>query len=344
MENTIDVMENIPETKVVLPSQESNPMQLLPFTKEELCEQIKWQSHPANPLINPSLVPDFNYLADPTWMPPDQTPDGLFHLIAPAGINLCQFTSKDGIQWKRDRSPVMKGAVRPYLYKEGDVYHLFYTKVHMVVLFTDKLSSTIQMTSSKDLIHWGKPKTIQTPTVPLQKEAVGNPCVVKAGNKYLLYSSGGTALLTDCYFTEPHSIWVAEADSIDGPYELISGPIIDLTSEDPDMNIGAGSIKVLRTKDGYFIGFVNGIHKNERGGSTSAIKILWSVDGYEWEGFDSAHIVKPDPAKGELFAYACDVHVYDGKLYLYYNTRDGKLRGTERISLAIGNLPKKQQD
>lgn len=292
----------------------------LPFTVEQIL-RMEWEEHSGNPLIKPNRR-DFGYLADPTVLAPEQSPDREWHLIAPTSINLTHFTSSDGIVWERIPKPVMKGAVRPYLTKEGDTYYLFATKVIKMVPFSDTLSSVIVLSKSNDLITWSKPETVLEPQVPLQQQAVGNPSIIKVNGEYSLYYSGGTAYLTDCYFTEPYGIWVARSKNIEGPYNLIDeNPILCADMDDSHMNIGAGSMKVFRTADNMFVGFQNTVHRDDRGRSTSAIRIMSSFDGMSWSTTSQNYIVLPNASRGEQFAYACDVAFHDGKLYLYYNTR-----------------------
>ncbi|MDP3941266.1 MAG: family 43 glycosylhydrolase [bacterium] len=327
--------------------------QTLPFTKEQLV-RAEWLKHPDNPLILP-LPHTANYLADPTWLPPSHTPDGKYHLIAPAGPDLnpvrlvkeravppklVEFTSEDGIKWDFTGKTLVEGATRPYLFHEGDTYYLFYSQVTRFVPGTKYLDSHIKMISSKDMQTWSEPTEILRPSKD-QNNVVGNPSIVKVNGRYQMHHSGGKAYLTDCLFTEPESIYVAESDNVQGPYTLRDKPVITPTDGDPHMNVGAGSIKVYNTIDGYLVGFQNTIFKRKRFKTESAIKVIWSKDGIMWEGQENEHVITPDRSKHQTFAYACDVRWDEksGELRMYYNTRRGRSLGVEEISLAVAQFP-----
>ncbi len=68
---------------------------------------LEWKEHEGNPLIAP-LFPS-PIIADPTFLPPQETPDGLWHLFAHSMLGIHHFTSRDGLEWDiLEREPMLK--------------------------------------------------------------------------------------------------------------------------------------------------------------------------------------------------------------------------------------------
>ena len=96
-----------------------------------------------------------------------------------------------------------------------------------------------------------------------------------------MYFSAGQVYLEDCGFCEPKYISIAESNSPEGPFSARQVPII---APDPDerwRNLCSGCLKVYRVQDGY-IGIQNGIYKDEKGDSHSAIVLLTSDNGTDF--------------------------------------------------------------
>ena len=60
---------------------------------------VKWEEFDKNPLIYPPFPSWF--IADPTFLPPELTPDRQWHLFAHSILGINHFISSDGIAWKR---------------------------------------------------------------------------------------------------------------------------------------------------------------------------------------------------------------------------------------------------
>lgn len=308
--------------------------------------EINWELHPQNPLIpNPRFSA---VIADPSVVTPDNSPDGQWHLFAHSLWNLLHYTSSDGIQWG-EPTPVVSSALRPYIFKEGDTYYLYFEKFDRLRLALSFITrkewySEIEVIHSKDLINWSKPQTVLKPVMsyaiePNGAKAVSNPCLVKTSNGYRLYFSAGLVHVPDCGFNEPRFIAVAESDSPLGPFTPSSNPIISSNKDDVWNNLGAGSMKVLTTEDGY-IGFQNGIYLRN-GVSGSAIR-LWSTnDGLNWNPMSPDPLLHPQ-GNGWMAShiYACDVRQYQNSWYLYFNARTTAhwTKGKESIGLLKGAL------
>ncbi|MDD1776632.1 MAG: glycosyl hydrolase family 43 [Candidatus Helarchaeota archaeon] len=289
-----------------------------------------WEDCESNPLISPKL-PEW-IIADPTFIPSNESPDGKWHLFAHGilfGIN--HFVSSDGINWINTHQKVDSG-MRPFLFKDkDDTFYLFYEKMVL-------LNSMIVVRKSNDLFHWSEFKAVLKPSLPWEGgifKNAGNPCLVKAGDKFRLYYSCNSVFLPDCLFNEPKYIGFAESANIEGPYEKHTTPIITPSKENPYRNFGAGAMKVLKLQEDW-IGFNNGIYKDKYGRSRSAILLLYSTDGIEWQDIFNTPIIYPifDRVWKRTFVYQLDVRKVKDSYWLYYNARHGWFLGTECIGLA----------
>lgn len=285
---------------------------------------------PLNPLIEP---PPFEWLiADPTVITPNQSPDGRWHLWANSLRGIHHYLSEDGYRWRREKGPLF-GGLRPFVRFVDGRFVMFYER-----FLTPRLS-VVAMRASDDLLSWSEAKTILSPSLPWEGGLVktnGNPCLVWGDFGYRLYYSAGLVFLSDCMFPEPRFIGVAESEKLDGHYTKRVLPIIEPSLDEPYRNFGAGAIKVYCAEDG-FIGFNNGIYKDRRGRSRSAIVLLKSGDGYAWRAVREEPILEPEPRSWKrAFVYQLDVVEHDGELRLYYNARDGWFIGKERIGVAVG--------
>jgi hypothetical protein len=309
-------------------------------------KKIQWHLHPQNPLVHPPALSPL--IADPTLVTPDISPDGLWHMFAHSVWGIHHHTSSDGIEWTRLDRPV-SGALRPYIFKEGDTFYLYYEKVGALSMALSMLPirkwySWVEVRSSKDLIHWSEAKVLLRPEVHFSKEqngaAVSNPCMVKtADGQYLLYFSAGLVHVPDCGFNEPRHIGCAFGNRPDGPFKMLEEPVLSPDAHDRWNNLGAGSMKVLMISDG-FVGFQNGIYLND-GISGSSIRLMSSTNGQEWLPMDGQPILAPS-GNGWMAShiYACDVRFFENIWYLYFNARTTAhwTKGIEKIGLATGSI------
>ncbi|MCB9477951.1 MAG: glycosyl hydrolase family 43 [Deltaproteobacteria bacterium] len=289
----------------------------------------RWTDHPKNPLIDPP--PGTWLIADPCVLAPDVTPDGKWHMFANAVNVLHQYVSDDGLEWRSFGGELFSG-IRPFCYVQ-DGFHLFYERLTIPLG-----RSCISYRFSDDLVRWTDPIDVLQPSLPWEGRVIrtnGNPCLVDAGGYYRLYFSAAYVWLWDCLYWEPVYIGVAEADRITGPYYKWPSPLIGPSERYYWRSLGAGSIKVRPPKGGMpWLAFNNGIFKDEAGRSRSEIHLLESTDGLVWDPVGDEPILAPEPGWKEAFVYAMDIVEYGGDVRLYYNARDGWLRGKERIGLA----------
>lgn len=296
----------------------------------------KWVDHPENPLIDPPC--DTTVIAEPTVIMPDSSPDGRWHLYAvslDAYIN--HMDSSDGVHWRPlDR---FTPGWNPFVVKERDTFYMF----HHGWWFVEG-ESVIVCRSSKDLKTWSADTVVLRPTVDWEREGgravVRNACVVKLPDRtYRLYYASGYGWLDDCGYEEPLYNGVAFAKNITGPYEKHPEPIIGPNPCDPYRNIGAGGLKVYyEHSTGLFVGFNNGIYRDEEGRSRSAIHMLLSKDGMGWYSFPFNPILWPEKGWKEALVYQLDIRRVADEIWLWYNCRDGWKEGVERIGLARHKL------
>ena len=316
--------------------------------KIEDFKKIRFQLIQHLPLISP---PKFTPLiADPSVLVPHETVDQQWHLFAHSVFGIHHYFSDDGIHWK-SKKLVKRAALRPFIFKENKTYYLFYEKYKgLKLLFSflpkQRWYSEIEVISSDDLQHWSAPKVLVRPTLDFHVDeklgkSVSNPCVVKLKDKYRLYFSSSLVNIPDCGFNEPLHITLAESNTIDTDYQCYNNPIISPNKENTWNNLGAGSMKVLPCEDGY-VAFQNGIYEHN-GTSGSAICLLYSHDGIQWNNLLEEPMLKPNPDIAWMAShiYACDVKMYKGKMYLYFNARNHAhwSKGSEHIGLALAELP-----
>jgi hypothetical protein len=306
---------------------------------------LRWHDDRRALIEPPGLSP---IVADPTFLFPEETPDGAWRLFAHTAFGIRAWTSSDGLAW-RGAGTVVANAMRPFVRRFPDGYRLYYEAYRPLALPLQLLPrrprwrSRIEVRFSRDLCSWSPPCILVEPVLPWQRDerlgdSVGNPCLTAVGGRWLLYFSASLAFVPDCGFDEPRYIGRAASDSPDGPFTVEPTPAIDPADDPLPGVVGAGSVKVLRTDDG-FVALQNKITRDASGTSRSALYLLESVDGARWEGAATQAILAPDAGWRRSHVYACDVRfrAADSRWYLYYNARDGwhKTRGRERIGRLV---------
>ncbi|MEW6776726.1 MAG: glycosyl hydrolase family 43 [Bdellovibrionota bacterium] len=291
---------------------------------------FSFEDFPGNPIIEPP-GPEW-MIADPTVLPPDDSPDGKWHLFANSLRGIHHYTSENGYEWRRLGGPLFPG-LRPCIRREKDTFYLFYE------LYVRFPVSHMVARSSPDLRRWSEPAHLLKPSLPWEGKipaANGNPSFVSGPFGFRLYYSASAIWLPDCLFIEPRHIGVAEAESILGPYRKRPEPILSPDPKEPFRNFGAGAIKVF-LENGKFIGLNNGIYKDAEGRSRSAILVLESSDGFSWKKAREKPIIQPEgDGWKKALVYALDLVRHGKELRLYYNARSGWFVGSERIGVAVG--------
>jgi hypothetical protein len=154
-----------------------------------------------------------------------------------------------------------------------------------------------------------------------------------------MYYSADLVYLPDMGFSEPKAISRAWAPAPEGPWTKHGEPILGPEPGHRFRAAGAGAMKVYAgLLDGWFAAFENGIYRDGRGRSGSAILLLRSRDGVAWEEHPDNPILAPsggDPRWRRAHVYQLDVKRVGDALWMYYNARDGWMIGVERIGLAV---------
>lgn len=309
---------------------------LADLTRSDLAALI-WNVDP-EPVISPPFPSPV--IADPTFLPPDRTPDGQWRLWAHSLLGLHAFRSLNGLSWRR-QGYVTRNALRPHIF-DGDPFRLTYEKTRLFLPVGLPWRSWIEMRRSWDLTQWDNPTPILRPSLPWHRSgrlghSVSNPCLVRLSDRrWRLYYSGGLTLLPDCGFPEPTAIGVAEADDPDGPFHPLPDPV--LGAGDGPATLAAGAIKVIRVADGW-VGFQNAIGWDGTH-SSSAIWLLGSDDGLDWSLLVPEPLVAPTGSGWRAtHVYALDVRDGADGPVMYFNARSGYhwTRGREHIGRATAS-------
>ena len=311
------------------------------MTAAELA-RATWRLDARNPLLRPPFPSPI--VADPTFLPPAETPDGRWHLFAHSLFGIHHWVSADGAAWRRG-ARVCGNALRAFVYREGGAYHLLYERCRLMLpMLRSRWYSHIELRTSADLERWSAPIVLLQPSLEWHREpgggaAVGNPCLLRTGSGYRLYYSAGLVRLRDCGFDEPRHVGVADADAVTGPYRLHPHPILSPQPRDPFANLGAGSVKALAVDDGV-VAFQNGIYWDPATRhSGSAVRLLGSADGLVFTTLGPPFL-RPGAGWMRSHVYAVDVRRVDGELQLYFNARSAWhwLVGREAIGRATAAL------
>lgn len=302
---------------------------------------LTWRLDDRNPLIGPPWPSPV--IADPTFVVPEDGPDGRWHLFAHSLLGIHHYTSPDGVAWRREGT-VVRNALRARLVRDGDTFHLLYEKPRaMLPIGPLPWASRIDLRSSRDLVTWTRPRTLLRPSLGWHEEpgrgrAVGNPCLVRTEDGWRLYYSAGLVFLEDCGFCEPRYVGVAEAPALAGPFVPHREPLLAPDPAGRWTNLGAGAVKVLAVTDGW-VALQNGIYRDPATGhSGSAVLLRDSADGLVWSPARPAPVLAPgSPGWMRSHVYAVDVGLRGEELLLYFNARNGWhwRQGRESIGRAV---------
>lgn len=315
---------------------------------------IRW-SEAEGPLIEPpGLSP---IIADPSFLFPEESPDGQWQLFAHSAFGIHRYSSSDGLAWKH-RGMAIKNAMRAFIRPlSGGGYALYYESYPPFALLAtalpirSKWKSKIAMCESPDLANWSCGRTIILPEEGWARDealgaSVSNPCLIQAGGKWRLYFSASLVWIEDCGFCEPLHLAMVTGDSLHGPFTFPEKPLPMPRTEAGETGfdtnvIGQGSLKVLPMEDGY-VGLQNKIYRDPAGASRSAIFLLKSDDGIAWQPARPEPLIAPSHGWTRSHIYACDCRLDEshGTAYIYFNARDGWRinQGKERIGRVVGKF------
>lgn len=273
------------------------------------------------PVIEPPFLSPI--IADPTFLPPDESPDKKWHLFAHSIFGLHHYLSDDGVNWDKGRL-IKRFAIRPFVYKEGDFYYLFFEQIKFIIPRTTIQFSEIQVMKSTDLVNWSKPKTVLRPNKDWHGTTVSNFCILKLGKKYLLYYGANLRYIWECLYPEPKFRAIAESKEIDGNFT----DLIEIGNQVYQ------PFRVFKDKNGFY-GFEAEWYKDERKRDRSRIWFFKSDDGMNWKKSEKPLIESGGQWWKRSFVYVCDGKRVGNKMYIYFNARDGWAFAKERIILKI---------
>ncbi len=304
-------------------------------------EAEKWEDYSGNPIIGP--VPPSPVIGDPQVILPGEY-DGKWHMFLIGRGHFYKFASSDGLKWTLSYDLVWKCGPT-CVTSDGGKWFVFYSHS----LLADNSICTIKARTSDDLVNWSEPREIFGPELAWEKEGkvrqVRNPWLVRiAEGKWRLYYCGGTVWMDDMDFEEPKYVGFAEADSPLGPFRKRREPILSPDKGNPLINHGSGALKVYRY-GGSYLGLLNGLYLDAEGHSRSAIDVLISGDGERWDFAPYNPVIKPSSGWKAALIYQLDLRWHEGRLWLFYNAREGWLGAKEYIGLSrmdwAGTKPEK---
>ena len=215
-----------------------------------------------------------------------------------------------------DNNPIVKkygstfdsrGVSVPFVLKEESGFKMWYAS------FPVETGGKMYISFAKSLdgVNWEKHSYLPV-LFPGEPGAwddghVGEPAVIKIGNKYVMYYGGFKAGSSE--------VWnIGRAESFDGiTWVKDEEPILSGRWDDWDGIISPQS--VLKINNIYYL-YYSGRNYNE---SSYKIGIAVSSDGKNWERFSNQPILKPDQVWEGLGVYYPEVHLLgDGSFEMYY--------------------------
>lgn len=325
-------------------------------------QREKWVDDPRNPIVGywgegqPHAA-----IGDPQVLVPGEF-DDKWHLFY-HGFYDDSYTpyfhhiiSDDGYNW--EMLDKLQWGVNPInIFHDGGVWYVYYSATLAQGVNECKkygCVNIIRVKRSTDLRNWSEASDILVPELDWEKEfdpsqrgliEARNPCMVRIGDRYRLYYSAGTVKLHDCGYEEPKYIGFAESDSPMGPFVRNPVPIIAPDKSIRYRNYGAGAIKVYGCGE-EFLGLYNSIYVDAAGCSRSAINLIKSPDGINWEEapfnpiiipadeYESDELKKKALWKSTL-VYQLDIVRWHDELRIYYNAREGTADGIEKIGCSV---------
>lgn len=295
-----------PRAPVLVTWYPSGKPEQLPAAAE--VQTMRWAVHADNPLITPH--PLAAWLAEPTFLPPSETPDGRWHLFARSPLGLHHHVSNDGLRWSRLPALVARGARRAFLFR-GEKGYLLASESTVATLPWLPADQRLELRSSIDLIRWTAPRLLLQAGLPWHRDGarqtVGRPCVIRLNDRYRLYYEGGA------------TTGLAESPTLEHPLCAESTPL----GERP-----LGAIRIVPVADGL-LGLRLAAHA---GADMPGIERLKSTDGRAFEPLGAA----PLPLAGaRLDRPEFDARWLDGRLLVYYTTGGRRPWSRGGLGLAV---------
>jgi predicted GH43/DUF377 family glycosyl hydrolase len=261
----------------------------------------------------------------------------------PTGWLACLATSTDLTHWT-ERGPVLrlggpdrpdsKSASAPWVYRDGDTWHMFYMGTPNTSPPPDRVPSfpymTLKARSSTPEGPWKKQYDVVPfkPTAGTYYTITASPgFIVKSGDEFLQFFS---ASIFDERHDTKRTLGIARTKDLNGPWKPDSSPIVPLAEQ-----VENSSLYFEPANSTWFL-FTNHIGLDEKNVEyTDAIWAYWSKDLNSWNVRDKAIVLDPQNctwARGTIGMPS--VVVVGRKLALLYDGREGE--STSHMGRDIG--------
>lgn len=296
-------------------------------------------------------------LSCPVFLFPEDAPDGKWHLFAHSWLGIQHYVSNSGIMWEPMGLVQVRGKY-PFLFKDKGAFHIIYERHGRPIPFVEKLTkrmrkshvrgSHIEMRSSNDLSIWSEPRLLlEAKEIPSADDYRKNPVL---SHPQVLPVEGGFRLYVGSSKVGEHPassryVCTAFSETLDGTYIPDSQmPLVEAVPNDKWRSLGAGRMCVYKGSDSY-VALQNARYWDaDRKQEASAIVLLTSIDGLQWQRADDQPILVPaQRGWASEHILTCDVRYKQDEAcwYCYFSAtgerRYGLLR--ESIGLLIGKIP-----
>ena len=255
----------------------------------------------------------------------------------------CLATSKDLTHWTK-RGPVLrlgaperpdsKSASAPWVYRDGDTWHMFYMGTPHTSPPPDRVPSfpylTLKARSSSPEGPWEKQYDVVpfTPVEGTYYTITASPgFIVKSGGEFLQFFS---ASIFDERHDTKRTLGIARTKDLNGSWRLDPSPIVPLAEQIENSSL------YFEKENGTWFLFTNHIGLDENSVEyTDAIWVYWSNDLNVWNVKDKAIVLDPQNctwARGTIGMPS--VVVVGTHLALLYDGKEGA--GTSHMGRDIG--------
>lgn len=295
------------------------------YQELEKIESAYWYSYNDEPIPTKGFI----NIYDPSYILPEESPDGLWHMFAHTVLGLFHLTSTSGLEWKKEHL-ILYRAHSPFIFKEGNTYYLFY-EIHDRTSFSKKndnynSASRIMVISSTDLLLWSEPKLVLDSTKIARAQykdgpvRVSRPQIVEVDGGYRLYFGAGETRIYDTKQKATARLMYAQSDFLTHGYRVNPEPVLDIDGDDPYRNLATGSVHIVQCSDGVAAVECAFSYDREKRKSTSNILLLTSKDGIE---FKFNKVIQSTPLEGWAGRYitSADVRYKESEKswYCYYS-------------------------
>jgi len=255
----------------------------------------------------------------------------------------CLATSNDLTHWRK-RGPVLrlgapdkpdsKSASAPWVYRDGDTWHMFYLGTPNTSPPPDRVPSfpymTLKARSSSPEGPWEKQYNVVpfTPAAGTYYTITASPgFIVKSGDGFLQFFS---ASIFDERHDTKRTLGIARTKNLNGAWDPDPSPIVPLSEQIENSSL------YFEPKNGTWFLFTNHIGLDGKGVEyTDAVWVYWSKDLNRWNVEDKAIVLDGQNciwAKGTIGMPS--VVAVGTKLALLYDGREGE--STSHMGRDIG--------